>query len=83
MADNKFSTPTKANGKAAPEPSPQEARFFFSIIKNMTNKPEIDWDAVAQDSGFKNGKVAIVRDLPEPRALPPYHPFVLSLAWLC
>ncbi len=43
-----------------PEPKPQEAMFFFNIIKNMANQPDIDWDAVAADSGFKNAAVAKV-----------------------
>ncbi|KJR87354.1 uncharacterized protein SPSK_01909 [Sporothrix schenckii 1099-18] len=41
-----------------PDPSPQEAMFFFNMIKNMNNQPDIDWDGVATDSGFKNAAVA-------------------------
>ncbi len=54
------STPSKA---AMPEPSPQEARFFFSIIKNLMNKPDIDWHAVATDNNMKNAKVAAVSSI--------------------
>jgi len=52
-------TPTQT-GKTYPEPSAQEAMFFFNIIKNMNNTPDINWDEVAQDSGFKNATVARV-----------------------
>ncbi|OAA64399.1 hypothetical protein SPI_03046 [Niveomyces insectorum RCEF 264] len=41
-----------------PEPNPQEARLFYSMIRNLTNHPDIDWDGVATDSGFKNAAVA-------------------------
>lgn len=43
-----------------PEPNPQEAMFFFNIIKNVANLPDINWDNVATDSGFKNAAVAKV-----------------------
>ncbi|EFW98754.1 hypothetical protein CMQ_4606 [Grosmannia clavigera kw1407] len=41
-----------------PEPNPQEAMLFFNIIKNVSNLPDINWDNVATDSGFKNAAVA-------------------------
>ncbi|KAJ9149873.1 hypothetical protein NKR23_g3924 [Pleurostoma richardsiae] len=44
-----------------PQPTPAEAHFFFNILKNLKNKPEIDWDGVAADSGLKNGSTASVR----------------------
>lgn len=44
-----------------PDPSPQEAMFFFNMIKNMNNQPDIDWNGVATDSGFKNAAVAKVQ----------------------
>ncbi|KOS20521.1 hypothetical protein ESCO_005416 [Escovopsis weberi] len=43
------------------EPTPAEAMFFFSILKNMKNKADIDWQAVAADQNFKNAEVAKVR----------------------
>ncbi|KAL1903650.1 hypothetical protein Sste5346_000279 [Sporothrix stenoceras] len=46
------------NTSGFPDPSPSEAMFFFNMIKNMNNQPDIDWDAVATDSGFKNAAVA-------------------------
>ncbi|KIH94975.1 hypothetical protein SPBR_03832 [Sporothrix brasiliensis 5110] len=47
-----------ASAPGFPDPSPQEAMFFFNMIKNMNNQPDIDWDGVATDSGFKNAAVA-------------------------
>ena len=66
MAQSNPSTPSnKQSVKGTLEPSPQEARFFFSIIKNMQNKPDIDWATVAEENGLKNAKVAAVSlDLP-------------------
>ncbi|KAK3683714.1 hypothetical protein B0T22DRAFT_483536 [Podospora appendiculata] len=56
---------TPASAKAAPSgppaPTPQEALFFFNIIKNMRNRPDIDWNAVATDSNLKNSDTAKVR----------------------
>lgn len=48
------------NASGFPDPSPTEAMFFFNMIKNMNNQPDIDWDGVATDSGFKNAAVAKV-----------------------
>ncbi|CAK7197732.1 hypothetical protein SEUCBS139899_000380 [Sporothrix eucalyptigena] len=45
-------------GPEFPDPNPQEAMFFYNMIKNMNNQPDIDWDGVATDSGFKNAAVA-------------------------
>ncbi|KAM0486086.1 hypothetical protein ACHAPX_000788 [Trichoderma viride] len=53
MADK---TPTKR-----PEPTASEAMFFFAIVKHTRNRADIDWDAVAQEQGFKNAEVAKVR----------------------
>ncbi|TQV97623.1 hypothetical protein V2A60_006633 [Cordyceps javanica] len=44
-----------------PGPTPSEAIFFFNIVQHMKNKGDIDWDAVADSSGFKNAAVAKVR----------------------
>ncbi|CAK7230719.1 hypothetical protein SCUCBS95973_007667 [Sporothrix curviconia] len=41
-----------------PDPNPQEAMLFFCMIKNLQSQADIDWDAVAMDSGFKNAAVA-------------------------
>ncbi|KAL7944409.1 hypothetical protein V8C42DRAFT_346157 [Trichoderma barbatum] len=43
------------------EPTASEAMFFFAIVKHTRNKADIDWDAVAQEQGFKNADVAKVR----------------------
>lgn len=51
---------TAAAGDAGKQPTPQEAHLFFAIIKNMKGKPEVDWAAVAADSGFKNAETAKV-----------------------
>ncbi|KAL2018648.1 hypothetical protein VTK56DRAFT_551 [Thermocarpiscus australiensis] len=48
-------------GDAPKQPTTQEAFLFFTIIKNMKGKPEIDWNAVAADNGFKNADTAKVR----------------------
>lgn len=45
-----------------PQPTPAEAHLFYSLIKNMKSKPDIDWDAVATDNNFKNAETAKVRD---------------------
>jgi hypothetical protein len=42
------------------QPTAQEAYLFYTIIKNMKGKPEIDWAAVATDAGFKNAETAKV-----------------------
>jgi hypothetical protein len=47
-------TPTK-NG---PSPTAAEGFLFFYIIKHMKTKPDVDWDAVATEAGFKNSDVA-------------------------
>ncbi|KAK8146791.1 hypothetical protein G3M48_002600 [Beauveria asiatica] len=44
-----------------PGPTATEAIFFFNIVQHMKNKGDIDWDAVAESSGFKNAGVARVR----------------------
>lgn len=43
------------------QPTAQEAYLFYTIIKNMKGKPEVDWAAVAADAGFKNAETAKVR----------------------
>lgn len=42
------------------QPTPGEAFLFYTIIKNMNNKPDIDWAAVAVDNKFKNAETAKV-----------------------
>lgn len=67
--------PPRAKAKATPDspgedsdgrpvPSPAEAHMFFTLIKNMKSKPDIDWEAVALDNNFKNADTAKVRELP-------------------
>lgn len=46
--------------KTFPEPTAQEAYFFFNVIKNLKTKPDVDWDSVAEASGLKNGSTASV-----------------------
>ncbi|KAL2160334.1 hypothetical protein VTH06DRAFT_1507 [Thermothelomyces fergusii] len=59
--------PPKAVAKAATgvpdakQPTAQEAYLFYTIIKNMKGKPEIDWAAVAADAGYKTAETAKVR----------------------
>ncbi|KAK4101001.1 hypothetical protein N658DRAFT_471917 [Parathielavia hyrcaniae] len=48
-------------GDGRKQPTAQEAYLFYTIIKNMKGKPEIDWTAVAVDAGFKNAETAKVR----------------------
>ncbi|KAF9775503.1 hypothetical protein IL306_006380 [Fusarium sp. DS 682] len=43
------------------EPTANEAMLFFSIVKHTRNKADVDWNAVAAESGFKNADVAKVR----------------------
>lgn len=43
-----------------PIPTAAEAHMFFTLIKNMKSKPDIDWDAVAVDNNFKNAETAKV-----------------------
>ncbi|KAK4043596.1 hypothetical protein C8A01DRAFT_12900 [Parachaetomium inaequale] len=55
-------TAAKAAAAGDPkQPSAQEAYLFYTIIKNMKGKPDIDWAAVATDAGFKNAETAKVR----------------------
>ncbi|AEO71558.1 uncharacterized protein THITE_2093054 [Thermothielavioides terrestris NRRL 8126] len=58
-------TPKAATGGEGPDgrkqPTAQEAFLFYTIIKNMKGKPEIDWAAVAVDANFKNAETAKVR----------------------
>lgn len=35
--------------------------MFYTVIKNMKGKPEVDWNAVAADNGFKNAETAKVQ----------------------
>lgn len=72
MADK---TPTKR-----PEPTASEAMFFFAIVKHTRNRADIDWDAVAQEQGFKNAEVAKVRLLSSKKHPfpPPYLSFLSS-----
>lgn len=42
------------------EPTAAEAMLFFSIVKNTRNKADVDWNAVAEEAGFKNADVAKV-----------------------
>lgn len=57
MADE----PTTPQKKAL---SAQEGLFFFTIVKNMKNKADVDWDTIATELGFKNAGVAKVCLLP-------------------
>ena len=42
------------------QPTAAEALLFYTIIKNIRNKPDIDWAGVAVDNGFKNAETAKV-----------------------
>ncbi|KAJ3493599.1 hypothetical protein NLG97_g4629 [Lecanicillium saksenae] len=53
-----------------PGPTPSEAIFFFNIVQHMKNKGDIDWDAVAVSTGFKNAGVAKVRPSSSPSTPP-------------
>lgn len=57
------------------EPTASEAMFFFAIVKHTRNRADIDWDAVAQEQGFKNAEVAKVCLL-SPRVPPPFSLFI-------
>ncbi|KAK3320954.1 hypothetical protein B0T19DRAFT_466165 [Cercophora scortea] len=61
MGKAKIPATPKAAPSGQPAPTPQEALFFFNIIKNMRNRPDIDWNAVAADSNLKNSDTAKVR----------------------
>ncbi|KAI9828888.1 MAG: hypothetical protein M1819_006503 [Sarea resinae] len=43
------------------QPSMQDGQFMLSVIRNMKNKPDIDFEAVANELGYKNGSTASVR----------------------
>lgn len=49
-----------ADESKQPQPTASEALFFYSIVKNMKALTDIDWNAVAEDRGFKNAEVAKV-----------------------
>lgn len=55
-------TPNDGSTSDKPQPTPAEAYLFFTLIKNMRSKPDIDWDQVAIDNGFKNAETAKVRN---------------------
>ncbi|KAN0110141.1 hypothetical protein V8E51_006528, partial [Hyaloscypha variabilis] len=60
--DDATNTAGPSNGSpSGPAPTPKEAMFFLSILNNMKNKPEVDWDVVAAKSGFNSGKTAATR----------------------
>ena len=46
--------------KAYPQPTPQESYLFYTLLKHMKDKPEIDWEGVARDNNFKNSDTAKV-----------------------
>ncbi|EJT71984.1 hypothetical protein GGTG_11234 [Gaeumannomyces tritici R3-111a-1] len=62
-------TPSKGGARTARtppgprriDPTPQEAYFFLYILKHCRNKPDVDWDAVAEEANFKNGATANAR----------------------
>ncbi|KAM7183457.1 hypothetical protein V8F33_013567 [Rhypophila sp. PSN 637] len=54
-------SPNDGSNSDKPQPTPAEAYLFFTLIKNMKSKPDIDWDQVAIDNGFKNAETAKVR----------------------
>ena len=56
------STLTKGRN-ASGGPTQTEGMLFFYVIKHLKSKPEVDWEAVAGEAGFKNGDVAKVRHL--------------------
>ena len=47
-------------GEERKAPTANEAFLFYSIIKHMKGKPEIDWASVASDAGLKNADTAKV-----------------------
>jgi len=49
---------TDAEGRK--QPTAAEAFLFYSIIKHMKGKPEVDWALVATDAGLKNAETAKV-----------------------
>ncbi|KAK4662689.1 hypothetical protein QC763_605795 [Podospora pseudopauciseta] len=53
-------TRTMAEEKA-PQPTSAEAFLFYSIVKNLRTRPDINWEGVARDNGFKNAETAKVR----------------------
>jgi hypothetical protein len=68
MSDEANTAPESLAGDASiqpngfPDPTPNEAMFFYAIIRNSKTKPDIDWEGVARDTGLKNASVASVRD---------------------
>lgn len=42
------------------QPTAGEAFLFYTVIKNIKNKPDIDWAGVATDNNFKNAETAKV-----------------------
>ncbi|KAF8856301.1 hypothetical protein BDZ45DRAFT_791457 [Acephala macrosclerotiorum] len=43
------------------DPTVKDVKFFMSYIKNMKNKPEVDWNGIAQEMGLANGNTACTR----------------------
>ncbi|KAI9053822.1 hypothetical protein LZ554_002770 [Drepanopeziza brunnea f. sp. 'monogermtubi'] len=46
---------------ATRQPTEKEAFFFLTILSCMTNKPEVNWDLVAERAGYSNASCAKVR----------------------
>ncbi|KAH8593734.1 hypothetical protein B0O99DRAFT_209682 [Bisporella sp. PMI_857] len=49
------------DGKVPRAATDKEAHFFLTILGNMKNAPEVDWDAVAQRCGYSNATCAKTR----------------------
>lgn len=47
-----------------PVPTQAEYHLFYTLVKNMKTKPEIDWEGVSNDNNFKNAETAKVREPP-------------------
>ncbi|CZR53692.1 uncharacterized protein PAC_03572 [Phialocephala subalpina] len=43
------------------DPTVKDVKFFMCYIKNMKNKPEVDWNVIAQEMGLANGSTASTR----------------------
>ncbi|KAG0647929.1 hypothetical protein D0Z07_6041 [Hyphodiscus hymeniophilus] len=56
-----MSQDTTAASAPIAAPTAKDGLFFLTILMNMSNKPEVDWDLVAAEAGFKNAKVASTR----------------------
>ncbi|KAF4625336.1 hypothetical protein G7Y89_g12832 [Cudoniella acicularis] len=60
-ADGAKKADVEPNWPSGKEATPKDAFFFLTILSNMKNKPDVNWDEVAVKAGYSNATTAKVR----------------------